>query len=155
MSQNKSTNQNTQSGGNVNAEDKLRKVSVEGAKKAVWKLTHLNMIFQNCVTLEDIKEVRSRCYIVVNCLQILNKYPIETKDSFNPRLHKNVEQTVIEFRIKMDQALWKIISKVKQLSWVLGKRELSNISQLKAGTLAIRAVLAELKNIKPDNFLQL
>lgn len=54
----------------------------------------------------------------------------------------------------MDQAIWRIVSKTKQMGWVLAKKELSNIAQLKAGTLAVRQMLQELKSIKPDNFLQ-
>lgn len=124
------------------------------SNKKKGKLKHLANIFLNCANLEEVKDVRPRCFIVVNCVRIMDKYPIEPKDSYNPRMHKNVDELTREFRVKMDQAIWKICSKLRQLSWVLARPELSSVAQLKVGTEAIRSVLQELKHIKPDSFLQ-
>ena len=72
----------------------------------------------------------------------------------------------------MDQATWRVVSKLNALKFFVGKNTFSTVEQLKVATVAINQVLTELKvreekrreavcmlislaqNISPDNFLQ-
>jgi hypothetical protein len=79
---------------------------------------------------------------------------LEPKASYTPRLHAYVDETVAEFRVRMDQATWRLISKLTQLRLFVGKNTFSTVEQLKTATLAINQVLTELKDINPEAFLQ-
>ena len=98
--------------------------------------------------------IKPKCAIIVRILRILEPYPIEDKAAYVPRLHTYVDETVAEFRIRMDQAVWRISSKLTRMRFFVGKNSFSTIEQLKAGTQAINECLNELKNISPENFLQ-
>jgi hypothetical protein len=65
-----------------------------------------------------------------------------------------VDETVAEFRIKLDEASWRCTSKLNALKFFVGKNSFSTVEQLKTATVAINNVLTELKNISPENFLQ-
>ncbi len=72
----------------------------------------------------------------------------------------------------MDQATWRVVSKLNALKFFVGKNTFSTVEQLKVATVAINKVLTELKvskrgrgcawradlsipqNISPENFLQ-
>jgi hypothetical protein len=79
---------------------------------------------------------------------------MENKASYTPRYHTFVDETVAEFRVRMDQATWRLISKLNQLKFYVSKNTFSTVEQLKTATVAINNVLTELKNISPENFLQ-
>lgn len=98
--------------------------------------------------------IKPKCAIIVRILRILENYPIEDKAAYVPRLHTYVDEVVAEFRIRMDQAVWRLESKLTALRFFVGKNTFSTVEQLKTATLAINEVLSELKNISPENFLQ-
>lgn len=88
------------------------------------------------------------CARLCAALQILEPYPIENKASYVPRLHTYVDETVAEFRIRMDQAGWRLVSKLTALKFFVGKNTFSTVEQLKTATVSINEVLTDLKDVK-------
>lgn len=136
------------------AEVRVRQKAQQGCETVVYKLDHLNHQFQACSSLEEIKVIKPKCAIVVRLLRVLEPYPIEEKGAYVPRLHQYVDETVAEFRIRMDQAVWRITSKMTRMRLFVSKNTFSSIEQLKDATRAINDALGELKDISPENFLQ-
>lgn len=135
-------------------EMRVRSKAQQGCDTAIYKIEHLNHQFQACSSLEDIKVIKAKCAIFVRLLKILEPYPVESKSSYVPRLHTYVDETVAEFRIRMDQACWRINSKLTALKFFVGKNTFSTVEQLKTATVSINEVLVELKDINPESFLQ-
>merc|ERR1711991_1270047 len=102
-------------------EIRVRNKAQQGCDTANFKLEHLNNQFQACSSLEEIKVIRAKCAILVRILRHLEPYPLENKAAYAPRLHAYVDETVAEFRIKMDEASWRCNSKLSALKLFVGK----------------------------------